>query len=411
MKTFGILVGGGPAPGINGVIEAATGLARRNGARVIGILEGFRWLMEGVTRNVVELDAENVATIHFQGGSIIKTSRSNPTRSERDLVTVVDALVELEIDYLITIGGDDTAFSARRVSEIAGKRIRVAHVPKTIDNDLPLPGQIPTFGFESARDRASQIVAALLADARTAGRWYFVVIMGRKAGHLAEGAGKSAGANVVVIPEEFSERPVSLDRVARVLEGAIIKGDVLSRPYGVAVIAEGIGEIINPSDFSEHGSFEHDDHGHIRLAEVPLGRVLRDTVRDALRGRGVSVSIINKDVGYELRCVPPNAFDLSYTRDLGCGAVRALLRGESEVMVTLQEGALVTIPLESLADEETNRTRVRLVDVSQDSHAYARDLQQRIELNDFESPEREAALAKAARLSIQAFRDRFRGEV
>ena len=200
MARFGILVGGGPAPGINGVIGAATILAERRGARVIGILEGFRWLMEGRTDRARELRADDVASIHLQGGSILQTSRANPTKKPGDLEKVVRALGELGVDHLITIGGDDTAFSARRVAEEAGGRLRVAHVPKTIDNDLPLPEGVPTFGFETAREQATRIVARLLEDARTTGRWYFVVMMGRSAGHLALGAGKAAGATLDLDP-------------------------------------------------------------------------------------------------------------------------------------------------------------------------------------------------------------------
>ena len=136
---YGILVGGGPAPGINGVIGAAATTASRSGARVVGILDGFKWIMEGDTRHVRELDEEGVADIHLRGGSILRTSRANPTKKPEHLANCVRALDRLGIDRLITIGGDDTASSANQLAAAAGGRLRVAHVPKTIDNDLPLP--------------------------------------------------------------------------------------------------------------------------------------------------------------------------------------------------------------------------------------------------------------------------------
>ena len=408
MATFGILVGGGPAPGINGVIGAATLLARGRGARVLGILEGFRWLMEGRTDHVRELDAADVSRIHLAGGSVLQTSRANPTRRPEDLAAVVRALGALGVDHLITIGGDDTAFSARRVGEAAGGALRVAHVPKTIDNDLPLPEGVPTFGFETAREQATRVLARLSEDARTAGRWYFVVMMGRSAGHLALGAAKAAGATLALIPEEFPEPKLPLARLVRILEGAIVKRVASGRGHGVAVLAEGLAGRLDPADLEELENVERDEHGHIRLAEVPLGRVLRDGVRRALAELGLKPTIVEKDVGYELRCAEPGAFDLEYTRDLGVGAVRTLLAGTSNVMITRQGQAIVPVPFAEIMDPKTGRTRVRLVDTESESHASARALQVRIEPEDLEQPERLAAIARAAKLSPEAARQRYR---
>jgi len=405
--TFGVLVGGGPAPGINGVIGAATIMAERSGARVIGLFEGFRWLMEGRTSHSRELRIDEVSRIHLLGGSILQTSRANPTKKPAHLEAVVKSLGELGIDHLVTIGGDDTAFSARRVAEAAGQRIRVAHVPKTIDNDLPLPHGIPTFGFETARERATHIIASLMEDARTTLRWYFVVVMGRKAGHLALGAGKAAGATLTLIPEDFRDDPIRLERVVRILEGAVVKRRSHGRRYGVAVVAEGIGERLDPSELEALSDVERDEHGHIRLAEVPLGAVLKRRVREGLKSLGIDVTIVEKDVGYELRCAEPNAFDLDYTRDLGAGAVRALLGGATGVMITRQEGAIVPIPFDELMDPATGRTKVRMVDISTQSHQSAHSLQVRMEPVDLEDGERLAALSRATGLSPEQVKARY----
>jgi 6-phosphofructokinase 1 len=406
MATFGILVGGGPAPGINGVIGAAATTASQRGARMIGILDGFKWILEGDTEHVRELDAASVAGIHLQGGSILHTSRANPTKKPEHLRNCVASLDRLGVDHLVTIGGDDTATSASKVAEAAQGRIRVAHVPKTIDNDLPLPDGVPTFGFETAREHATAVVERILEDMRTTRRWFFIVMMGRSAGHLALGAGKAAGAPIVVIPEEFEKRPIRLEDVARRLEGAIVKRLAAGRSDGVAVIAEGIAEYLDEDDPILQ-EVPRDEHGHIRLAEIPIARILRGAVTEALASRGVRVTIGEKDVGYELRCGYPIAFDRDYTRDLGVGAVRTLLDGVSSVLITRQAGRIVPVPFADIVDPETGRSRVRGVNVSSDSYANALALQERIFSEDLEDPERLARIAEAAHLSPDEARERY----
>ena len=406
MSAFGILVGGGPAPGINGVIGAAATLAARRGHRVVGILDGFNWIMQGQVDRVRELDEAAVGQIHLQGGSILRTSRANPTRDPEHLANVVKSLDSLGVDRLITVGGDDTASSAHRVAEAAEGRIRVVHVPKTIDNDLPLPHGIPTFGFETAREHGTTVVQRIALDMQTTNRWFFIVMMGRSAGHLALGTGKAAGAPVIVIPEEFPSRPIRLEDVVRVLEGAIVKRLARGRPDGVAVIAEGIMEYFDEND-PILADVPRDEHGHIRLAEVPIARVLRTAVRDALASRGVAVTIGEKDVGYELRCGYPSAFDRDYTRDLGVGAVNTLLAGQSSVLITRQEGRIVPIPFAEIIDPKTKKSRVRGVDIDSDSYRNALALQDRITAEDLADPETLAALAAAANLSPEEAKRRY----
>ena len=222
-KKLAILVGGGPAPGINSVIGAATIRAAVEGIEVIGVKDGFKWIMKGDITHFKELTIKNVSRIHFRGGSYIGISRANPTTDKQNLENTVTSLLRLNVDKLITIGGDDTAFSALKVDEMAEGRIRVVHVPKTIDNDLDLPHGIPTFGFQTARHIGVEVVKNLMVDAQTTSRWYFVISMGRKAGHLALGIGKATGVTLTLIPEEFPGNEIRLKQVVDILVGSIIK--------------------------------------------------------------------------------------------------------------------------------------------------------------------------------------------
>src|SRR6202158_121922 len=243
--TLGILVGGGPAPGINGVISSAAIEAINCGLRVVGLRDGYRWLAEGNSSHVVELKLDEVSQVHSTGGSVLRTSRTNPARDEASLTRTIEALKTLGIRYLVCIGGDDTTYGAFRIAERTRGQIGVATVPKTIDNDLPLPENAPTFGFETARSTGALIVESLMEDARTTGRWYVVVTMGRKAGSLALSMCKSAGATLAVIPEEFHGSNFDLSRAVDTIVGAIVKRRSMGHDNGIAVVAEGIVERID----------------------------------------------------------------------------------------------------------------------------------------------------------------------
>ncbi|HXW65398.1 MAG TPA: diphosphate--fructose-6-phosphate 1-phosphotransferase [Burkholderiaceae bacterium] len=406
-QKMAILVGGGPAPGINSVISAATLRARLEGREVLGLPSGYSEIMQGKLDGVRSLSAEDVRGIHFQGGAILGTSRANPTKQVAHLDRVVQSLGELGVAELITIGGDDTAFSAMKIAERAGARLRVAHVPKTIDNDLALPPHIDTFGFQTARHLGVGLVKNLMIDARSSGRWYFVVAMGRKAGSLALGIAKAAGATLAVIPEEFTTGKVGLDKIADVLVGAVIKRRAEGGKDGVAVLAEGLAELIPESELHRLGPVERDEHDHIRLAEIDLGRGVRKVVEERLRALGIGTSIVSKDIGYELRCADPIPADIEYTRDLGYCAAQFLIEGGSNAMVSVQEGRFVPIPFSSMIDPATGRTKVRTVEIGSLRYAVARGYMTRLRRADLADAERLAALARTAGLAPEAFRSRF----
>lgn len=405
--TVGILVGGGPAPGINSVISAATIRSILGGSDVLGIIDGFKWLLEGGTGQVRPLSIEDVSRIHFRGGSYLGTSRANPTRSTESLENVLFALSSLGVTRLMTIGGDDTAFSAMKLEERAGGRLQVVHVPKTIDNDLDLPYGIPTFGFQTARHVGAEIVKNLMVDARTTARWYLVVTMGRKAGHLALGIGKAAGATLTIIPEEFHERPVKLQRVVDLLIGAVIKRLEHGRAYGVAVLSEGLIEILDARDLGGLDHVERDEHGHLRMNEVDVGEVLRRELKKQLHRLGLSASVVAKNVGYELRCADPIPYDIEYTRDLGYCAAQYLLDGGTSAMVSIQNGRFTPIPFKQMGDPSTGRTKVRMVDIHSQSYEIARQYMIRLTEDDMKNQDALGRYAALASLSPEAFRERF----
>lgn len=409
-KRLGILVGGGPAPGINGVIRSVTIEAINSGFEVVGFFDGFKWLREGDFHHAVPLNIRDVSRIHFQGGSILRTARADPTRVPHGLENAQKALTKCGITHLVTIGGDGTALKAYKLSQMMGKKLRLAHVPKTIDNDIPLPAYLPTFGFHTARHYGAGIVNALMEEAKTTQRWFFVVTMGRRAGHLALGIGKAAGATVTVIGEEFGRRQVSLSHLANILEGAIIKRLAMGKPYGVAVLAEGLADHILLEDLKQRNVSKISENvGSLRHEEIELGRMLRDEVFTSLERRGIKMKIVPKDVGYELRCMPPIPFDCEYTQDLGCSAVRFLAEGGKAAVISVKRGGKIDpLPFEDLIDEKTGKIRVREVDLEAESYLVARKYMIRLEPRDFEDPVWLRRLAQTAKLPVKAFVKRFK---
>src|SRR6266498_3554619 len=419
---LGILCGGGPAPGINSVISAATIEARNTGWDVVGILDGFHHLIRGETGFAVPLTITDVSRIHVLGGSILFTSRANPTTTDEDaddpnwrMNNTVRTLQALGIDALVTIGGDDTAYSAQKVAEAAGGRLKVAHVPKTIDNDLPLPRGTSTFGFQTARHRGVELVKNLMTDAMTTRRWFIVLAMGRSAGHLAVRIGKAAGATLTVIAEEFPKhQPIRLSHLVDLVDATVLKRISHGRPFGVVILSEGIALRLEQEDLKRAmPDVERDEHGHVRLGELNLDGVLADLVKDRFRDRGKKITVTPKNIGYELRCAAPIPFDIEYTRDLGYGAIdylRTLFgegRDEVGAMITIQEEHMVPLPFGSFTDPETGRPRVREVNIESGMYRVATEYMIRLEQEDLDDPEKLKAIADAAGMTPDEFRERY----
>ncbi len=419
INKMALLVGGGPAPGINGVISAATIEAINNGIQVYGIKDGFRHLVKGRTDCIRPLSIDEVKEVALRGGSLLGTARTNPTSSAQDMANTLDALRRAEIEALVTIGGDDTAYSGSQVYQASAGTIRVAHVPKTIDNDLPLPGSTPTFGFETARHFGVYILRNLAEDARTTSRWYVIVSMGRSAGHLALGVGKAAGATLTVIPEEFRGRQVTMDELCDLILGSIIKRASQGAQHGVAVLAEGlVGALgqkaligaVESGHLGRYGQLKHDEHGHLRLGEIAFGRLMKDQLAERMAALGLKTTLIDKDLGYELRCADPIPFDAEYTRDLGYGAVkflRSTTASQYGAIISFVEGRMIPLRFEDMIVPETKRLKQRLVDVNGERYECARRYMIRLERRDFQDEARLAALGQVVNMTSAQFRERF----
>ncbi len=406
-KRLAILVGGGPAPGINTVIGTATIRSILSGTEVIGIKDGFKWIMRGNIDNVISLTIDSVSRIHFRGGSYIGIARDNPTKKKEHLENTVTSLLRLNVDKLITIGGDDTAYSAHRLQEVAGGRISVTHVPKTIDNDLDLPQGNCTFGFQTARHIGVDIVKNIMVDAKTTTRWYFVITMGRKAGHLAIGIGKSAGSTLTLVPEEFKENKIKLNKIVDILVGAIIKRISYGRPDGVAVIAEGLVERLEENDLQKLQEIERDEHGNIRIDEINFGEILKDRVKHRLKEFSIKTTIVAKNIGYELRCADPIPFDMEYCRDLGFMAAKFLLDGGSGALVSVQGGRFVPMYFKDILDKITKKMKVRMVDITSESYYVANRYMIRLRKSDFLDDHDLARFAATANTSLDNFKNEF----
>jgi len=267
---------------------------------------------------------------------------------------------------------------------------------------------MPTFGFETARHVGTKIVQNLMEDAKTITRWYFVTTMGREAGHLALGIGKAAGATLVIIPEEFSKsKRTQLSTIADILEGAVIKRKAMGRNDGVAVIAEGIAEKIGKDELESLAELERDEHGHIRLSEINIGKFLKNEVKTRLHKRGIDMTIIHTNVGYEVRSATPIPFDIEYTRNLGYGAVKYLFNGGSNAMIAYRSGKLAPIPFSEIIDPKTGRTSIRLVDINSESYEVAKAYMIRLKKEDFDDGENMERLARAGNLTPEELESRF----
>ncbi|MBX7145297.1 MAG: 6-phosphofructokinase [Oligoflexia bacterium] len=365
-----IAVSGGPAPGINSVIHAVVIEGRKAGMKTYGMLRGFDGVARGDSKALIELTIDDVSRIYRLGGSVLGTSRCNPLATTASCNAFRQALASANIDKLVVVGGDGSAWVSLQLYK-QFPDLQVVHVPKTIDNDLILPHYAPSFGFETARSAGTVILENLLVDAATTERWYIVTTMGRRAGFLALGIGIAAGVTLTLIPEEFSDRLLSLPELAGVIFDTIQLRHNSGKSHGLVLLAEGLIDRIDPSSSTTLAGCPRDDLGRLHYAEIELGDILLPALRDLCKARGINGHFTTKNIGYELRCMDPISFDVEYTRFLGYGAIKYLKAGLSGVMVTREHDAISYQKLSDLTDSR-GLIRSRRVDVASEYYQMAR---------------------------------------
>jgi 6-phosphofructokinase 1 len=380
-----ILAGGGPAPGINTVIGTIAKVFLQSGYRVIGLHEGYKSLFSDDPK-MTDIDFELADKLHKQGGSALQMSRHKP----KDEEFKVDFFTKYNIKLLVTIGGDDTASTANRISKYLNEhdvKIQNIHVPKTIDNDLPLPEGSPTFGYESAKQEGVRIATTVYEDARTSGNWFIVSAMGREAGHLAFGIGAACHYPMIIIPEMFNKTDITIRKIVRLIISAMLKRKLLGITYGGVIISEGVFHFMSDAEIESTGiNFTYDDHGHPELGNVSKAHIFNLLVQRELKRIGLKVKSRPVEIGYELRCVQPVGFDLLYCALLGMGVKKLFDQGITGCMVTSdQKGDIAPLYLKDVEDAN-GKVRPRLVNIeSQKAKMVYGFNQQYITLEDYEA--------------------------
>ena len=358
-----ILAGGGPAPGINTVVSTVAKTFLKAGYRVLGLNEGYKNLFKE-NPQVDEIDFIYADEIQKQGGSALRMSRYKPKNEEFN----TNFFVKNNVKLLVTIGGDDTASTANRISKYLSEnhvQIQNIHVPKTIDNDLPLPDGQPTFGYYSAKDAAVHLVQTVYEDARTSGNWFVLSAMGREAGHLAFGMTSACHCPMVIIPEMFNKTEVTLDSIINLMVSSIVKRKLLGVGYGVVIISEGVFHFMTDAEIEKSGvAFTYDEHGHPELGNVSKAHIFNLLLQQRLHLLGLSVKSRPVEIGYGIRCVEPNGYDLTYCSLLGYGVKKLFDQGVTGAMVTTNpKGEIIPLYLKDVEDEN-GKIKPRLVNLN-----------------------------------------------
>ncbi|MGN6108048.1 MAG: 6-phosphofructokinase [Kofleriaceae bacterium] len=410
IKRVGMVFSGGPAPAANAVISSAAISFLEDDRQVVGFFHGYSNLQDyhPVTHRLVPdehyrvFQEKDLSGLRNSRGIAIGTARANPgkgierpedladpAKTER-LRNVYNALVDLEIDALISIGGDDTLKTANFLHEYQkrlpakARRVQVIHLPKTIDNDYR--GIDFTFGFFTAVDVMAKELQNLRADAIATSSYFIVETMGRKAGWLSYGVAIAGEANLVLAVEDVAgalaiqeggEARLSLDAlVDRVVE-LIQARERRGKHYGTIVLAEGLAEMLPESQIRD---LPRDEHGHLSLGRIDLGKLVSQLAIKRYEERtGRKKKVTGLQLGYESRCAPPHAFDVMLGSQLGIGAYRALVEENLDGHMVSVEGQLdlLYVPFRELVNPTSLKTEVRFIRTGSDYHRLARFLETR----------------------------------
>lgn len=364
-KSIAIICGGGPAPGINTVISTLAKTFIKDGYRVLGVHHGYKGILSEEPA-VKEFNFHRADRIYSQGGSTLIMSRFKPKDSDFN----DQFFRKNNVKLLVTIGGDDTASTANRLTKyLKNQELEVAHihVPKTIDNDLPLPDRNPTFGFHTAKDEGVRIGNTVYEDARTSENWFVVSAMGRSAGHLAFGIASACHFPMMIIPEMFNKTKITFEKIINMVISSIIKSKIRGIEYGVAMVSEGVFHFMEEEEIINSGiNFTYDDHGHPELGNVSKSHIFNYLLQTKLKELGLSIKSRPVEIGYELRCANPIAFDLTLCTLLGIGVKKLFDDGVSNCIVSANSrGDISPLFLKDFEDEN-GKVPPRLVNIESD---------------------------------------------
>lgn len=419
-KKVAILFSGGPAPAANAVITAAASAFRRSGTEVVGFLYGYSGLVEydAATRPLVQgkdymvFSDKDLQGLRNARGIIIGTSRANPGKKVRGpkdlddpvriepLLKAYRGLVDLGVEALISIGGDDTLKTANFLHEVqkrlpdSAPRVRVVHVPKTIDNDYR--GIDFTFGFFTAVDVMARELLNLRADAKATKGYFVVETMGRKAGWLAYGVAVAGEAHMVIGVEDITgplavfedvtdaaghvtrEPRLNIEALSDRIVDLIVHRESRGKHYGTIVLAEGLAELL-PTTFVD--GVGRDEHGHLSIGKVDIGKLIARVASERYEKRtGKAKKLTGVQLGYESRCAEPHAFDVMLGCQLGLGAYRAIaeLRLDGHMVSVAGQLDLRYVPFRDLVNPDTLKTEVRFIGTDSDFHKLARAMETRL---------------------------------
>ncbi|OHT00892.1 Phosphofructokinase family protein [Tritrichomonas foetus] len=416
---LGIICGGGPAPGLNDVISAATLYARRLKWTVIAFHDGFLHLSSGdvqkANENMIELTEASVSSISRTAGSIIRTDRFDPTRSPRKIANTIKMLSLFNVRYLVIIGGNDKIMCGHLITQgVDPSEMSVVVVPKTINNDVLVPNGFPTFGFDSARVFGTKLINNLMMDARSAPRFFVVETMGKQTGHLALSLAEASGAHLVIIPEDFPNK-VELSDIVDIAQGAVIKRLSIGKNYGVIIISEGLVNkltSVSLQSLFEMGFVTYGSDGQIIYDDADLSRAIARELKRRFKRKGVAgVKFAPTKIGYELRSAKPNSYDAVYAAELGYGAVEGLRLKHSNCIVARVDDGLTYCSFRSMMDPETGRINYRKVDVNSTQYKICRTYTYQLNKEDFDDPVKLKKLAETAKMSVYEFNNQFKKHV
>jgi 6-phosphofructokinase 1 len=364
-KSIAIICGGGPAPGINTVISTVAKTFMKDGYEVIGVHHGYQGLLSD-NPEVKIFDFHHADRIFSRGGSTLIMSRFKPKDSDFK----ADFFKKNNVKLLVTIGGDDTASTANRLTKyLKSQELSVAHihVPKTIDNDLPLPDRNPTFGFHTAKDEGVRIGNTVYEDARTSENWFVMSAMGRSAGHLAFGIASACHFQMMIIPEMFDKTNITFEKIINMVISSIVKCKIMGVEYGVALISEGVFHFMEEKEILDSGiKFTFDEHGHPELGNVSKSHIFNYLLQVKLKEIGLEIKSRPVELGYELRCCNPIAFDLTLCTLLGIGVKKLFDQGVTGCIVSANSrGDITPLYLKDFEDEN-GKIQPRLVDINSD---------------------------------------------